>query len=590
MSTLFFATTAGADSLHAGTIYRLITEISTTDRSRRFMPIPGVKGSAAEVLRSLLGVAATATIIHFDGNATQMDQLLNKCSTVGLHSLPRFLASLPQPKIIILNRCAEQSLINQFNTVGNPIVFGTTADIPEAQAVEFMLTFYREFLFGNRTLHEAYRDALGAARIQPQQYANFGGYGRWRSEQFCACEETIASPSQPSQTSATRRNLPRELGQRVAGQISQDWQAGEKTVHRFFAQLRNRFTLSTGWLYSHRSAQVVAILVPLIAAIWSYTILTTGEDTPPAIPLIQLQVAAEQLAPIQAGQIIEGVAFGHDSNSFFATSITSSIYQWRLPTGEPLIAIDTDTSSVNHIALDHTGSFLAYSGRDGAVGFVSMNYRWQQKLEPHVGAVTALQISHNGRFLFTGSMDGVLQHHDLVSNTSRFLRSEPSDPISAIVTDPTDELLAFATNQSIHIWRWETRESLYQLAGHQGPINWLAFTPDGQYLLSAGSDNLIYLWDVDDQQIVHRFADATSPVNVVRYFPDGSLIVAAGDDGMIRVWDAYTYEKVEEIEGFPGGVAGLVINHNGSQIAAVGRNGAIKLWDVVPQHEERPSR
>lgn len=600
MSTFFFATNAGTNSSHAYTIYRLITEISTADRSRRFMPLYKIHSDDTEVLQSLLRVLSDISIFHFDGYPVPLAHLLGHSHTVGVNSLPQILAALPQPILIFLNHCAEPASIADFKAAGLPIVIGTPGTISNTQATEFASSFYREFLFANRTLADAYTMAFAAAGISPVPDGNFGRYSRWRSEEFF----TRRQASSPQRAPATA-GAGQPTGMSLPASLQHAWQALRREIQRYWQYINKPSSLSNKPIYSPLSAQFVVSLLTFLFVIWIFyrvtlgstastviptneTVIPSSTPTPTAITaMLQLQPAAEQLAPIRDGEIIEGVAFGHASNSLFATGIEHSIYQWRLPTGELLPTLDVDTSSVNHIAIDRASSLLAYSGRDGAVGMISLDYQWHRKLEPHAGAIAALHISHHGRALFTSSMDGVLMQHDLISGEGRLLRSEPGAPIGAIVTDATDELLAFATNQSIQIWRWATREPLYQLVGHQGPIHWLDFSPDGRYLLSAGSDQLIYLWDIAGQRIVHQFTDATSPVNVVRYFPDGALFIAAGDDGMIRIWDAQSYQKIDEVEGLPGGVAALVINHNGSQIAAAGRNGVIKLWNVVPRHEER---
>lgn len=52
------------------------------------------------------------------------------------------------------------------------------------------------------------------------------------------------------------------------------------------------------------------------------------------------------------------------------------------------------------------------------------------------------------------------------------------------------------TDCVIHIWDVESRGKVARLSGHDGLVRDLAFTPDSQWLLSAGWDNTVRAWDL----------------------------------------------------------------------------------------------
>jgi len=670
MSTFFFATTAGRQSLQAHLIYSLGNVIDTADDELSAASCSNLGTNSVPLLRAMLACGPTLALFHFAGEAKQWRALQRAATTIGLASLPAYLAALPPPQVVFLNGCATSAVADELIQAEIELVIGTCAALPHAQTLAFTLAFYREFLLANRTAGAAYRRALQAAQIDQHQAAEqlvFVGNAKVR-------RSWLAHDSPP--LVRAQRARPARFGQQWSTALRQHLTTGGKRMKQMrqdgWRWLEQRIHLSTAPRFSRRSALwLTLLLTALVAFPMALTTLgnidgesgstapsgntlggntlggntlggntlggntlggsangssasrssngqsdgrnsndgggngATGSDgsltnnrSVTAAPLTSNTAALATLPMTNVrlqnpftittqSKVIDSLLFNPDATTLFAAGADNTIQRWQLPTGALLPTIQVNTTSVAQMAVNADGSQLTYGGRDGAVGVVNLAYSLRQELASHAGAVAALCLSHDGRMLFTSSMDGALVRDDLVNGERRILRQAPYDPVVALRADPTNKLLALATNQSIQIWRWATRETLYQLVGHQGPIRWLDFSPDGRYLLSAGSDQLIYLWDVAGERIVHQFADATSPVNVVRYFPDGALFIAAGDDGMIRIWDTRTYQKVDEIVAFPGGVAALVINHNGSQIAAAGRNGVIKLWNVVPGYEER---
>src|SRR6185436_1937028 len=73
--------------------------------------------------------------------------------------------------------------------------------------------------------------------------------------------------------------------------------------------------------------------------------------------------------------------------------------------------------------------------------------------------------------------------------------------------------------------------------GSLGIVNELAFTPNGETMLSTGSDNNITLWDLLGRKQHLKLKGHVRGVFSIDVSPDGRTLVSGGDDGTVKLWD-----------------------------------------------------
>jgi len=83
------------------------------------------------------------------------------------------------------------------------------------------------------------------------------------------------------------------------------------------------------------------------------------------------------------------------------------------------------------------------------------------------------------------------------------------------------------------LWRFP---AVVTLTGHTNRVNSVAFSPDGQTLVSGSGDGTVRLWQVSNGALRETFDEETGPgVHSVAFSPDGSHVAWGREDGTVVV-------------------------------------------------------
>ncbi len=141
-----------------------------------------------------------------------------------------------------------------------------------------------------------------------------------------------------------------------------------------------------------------------------------------------------------------------------------------------------------------------------------------------------------------------------------------------------------------YYWQRQIHLALKTLHGHLKAVFSVAYSPDGQRIVTGSFDRTARLWDAANGRELLVLQGHKHTVRSAAYSPDGQRIVTGSLDCTAKVWEAVTGKELLTLKGHTKTVPSAAFSPDGQWIVTCSMDRTVKLWEAGGNRELIPFR
>lgn len=167
---------------------------------------------------------------------------------------------------------------------------------------------------------------------------------------------------------------------------------------------------------------------------------------------------------------------------------------------------------------------------------------------------------------------GVFSLYEVPSFTLIHSLSVSASPLSSVSVSPDGAWLSLGSSAlgSLCVWEWQSESYLLKQQGHSALITCLAYSSDGQFVVTGGEDGRVKLWNAATGFCFKTFSDHTAPVTSVAVSEVGAVVVSCSLDGTAHAYDLTRYRLFRTLKPeFPVQYTHMCLDPSGELVICV---------------------
>ncbi|KAL4230154.1 U3 snoRNP protein [Mactra antiquata] len=187
------------------------------------------------------------------------------------------------------------------------------------------------------------------------------------------------------------------------------------------------------------------------------------------------------------------------------------------------------------------------------------------------GRLTCTAFHKSTHILVSGFDDGVFYLHELPDFNLIHSLSISDQIISTVEFNKSGDWIAFgcAGLGQLLVWEWQSETYVLKQQGHFNNMNCVAYSPDGQNMVTGGDDGKVKVWSTTSGFCFVTFTEHLGGITGVIFNHNGHVILSSSLDGTVRAFDLNRYRNFRTFASpRPAQFSCLAIDHSGDVVCA----------------------
>jgi hypothetical protein len=135
-------------------------------------------------------------------------------------------------------------------------------------------------------------------------------------------------------------------------------------------------------------------------------------------------------------------------------------------------------------------------------------------------------------------------------------------------------------DDAVKVWRLSDGNLLHNLLGHSHWVYSVALTADDETIISGSLDGTVQWWQLTTGTKLPQLLDHKAAVNAISLTSDGQRLVVGGNDARIEIWQPQNSLSIHQCQGHLQNVACLATNRQSQLIASGSSDYTVRLWQL----------
>ncbi|MBA9075402.1 WD40 repeat domain-containing protein [Rufibacter quisquiliarum] len=279
-----------------------------------------------------------------------------------------------------------------------------------------------------------------------------------------------------------------------------------------------------------------------------------------------------------------------ESHRFFSAGADGMVVKWDLTQPENGELVAKVSSSVYALKFVPERNWLLIGHNQNSLEVLDLSAKAVVKTIPlpAPSAIFDIQYHVETQTAFLGLGDGTLVKIDLAKLEVQKVVRLAEKSVRTIALHPVKpEMAVGLSDHRILILDSQTLAVKETLEGHTNSVFTVAYSPNGQYLLSGGRDAHLKVWNAAQQYAEHTSIIAhLFTLNHITFSPNGRLFATCSMDKSVKVWDAETFKLLKVIDkarhaGHGTSVNKLFWSAHWNQLVSCSDDRSLAVWALT---------